>query len=366
MNDNEVHYLTYDPDEIWAAMTQAYMEAGGDVLYPGDEKEILLRGVQAMLVQLFAGMDNAMRMATLRYAVRDYLNLYGEGRNCYRISAAAATAKVEIAFRTTNAARIIAKGTPLVAPDGEMLYLLTADVNQTGYEEKVVADVVCSKTGGGGNGLLSGMQMQFLSPQDAVVGVYCVESASGGQDEEDDETYRERIRRYGLTSIATGPEVQYESAAMDVTSEILDANAVNGGAGIVNVYILLSSDVGADTIIEAVKEKLNARNVRPLTDQVVVAQAQAIPYTLNVRYATGDGRTIETAVTAAVEEYKRWQDETIGRAFNPDRLMAMVYQAGASRVIWGEGSQFNGRNVEYTELDEKSHCRGVINVEVIA
>lgn len=366
MNDNEVHYLTYDPDEIWAAMTQAYMEAGGDVLYPGDEKEILLRGVQEILVQAFAGVDNALRMATLRYAVREYLNLYGEGRNCYRIAAAAATAKVEITFRTTNAARTIVKGTPLVAPDGEMLYLLAADVNQTGYEETVTADVICGKTGGGGNGLLAGMQMQFLSPLDAVVSVFCVENASGGQDEEADETYRERIRRYGLTSIATGPEVQYESAAMDVTSEILDANAVNGGAGIVNVYLLLSSDVGADTIIEAVKAKLNARNVRPLTDQVVVAKADAIPYRLNVRYATGDGRNLAAEVTAAIEEYKKWQDETIGRAFNPDRLMAMVYQAGASRVIWGEGSNFNGGSVAYTEIDEKSHCQGVINMEVIA
>ena len=54
MDNTEIHYLTYDPDEIWNEMITAYVEAGGDVLYPGDEKEMLLRGVQAMITQVFA------------------------------------------------------------------------------------------------------------------------------------------------------------------------------------------------------------------------------------------------------------------------------------------------------------------------
>lgn len=364
-NDNEVHYLTYDPEELWIAMIVAYVEAGGDVLYPGDEKEILLRGVQAILVQSFAGVDNALRMDTLRYALRDYLNLYGEKRNCYRIEATAATATIEIQFRATGEGKTIEKDTALVAEDGEMMYLLLEDVVQTGYAQTVTAQVICSRTGSVGNGLLAGMQMQFLAPQDAVVSVYCTESAAGGQDEEDDETYRERIERYGLTNITTGPEVQYESAAMDVTSEILDANAINGGGGVVNVYLLLASDNGADAIIDAVKAKLNAQETRPLTDSVNVERAKALPYTLNVQYSTSTGSSADKAIAAAVDEYKAWQDETIGRAFNPDRLMASLYQAGAVRVIWGDGSNFNGGNVEYTEISDDSHCSGTISLAVI-
>ena len=29
--DKELHYLTYDPDEIWREMIAAYVDAGGDV-----------------------------------------------------------------------------------------------------------------------------------------------------------------------------------------------------------------------------------------------------------------------------------------------------------------------------------------------
>ena len=80
MDNTEIHYLSYDPEEIWAAMMEAYVDAGGDILYPGDEKEMLLRGVQSIVTQCFAGIDSALRMATLRYAVGDYLDIYGEGR----------------------------------------------------------------------------------------------------------------------------------------------------------------------------------------------------------------------------------------------------------------------------------------------
>ena len=362
--DKEIHYLTYDPEAVWMDMILAYINAGGDVLYPGDEKEIFLRGVQQMFVQAFAGIDNALRMDTLRYAVRDYLDLYGEKRNCARLKATAARSAVQLTFRASGIAKTLRAGTALTA-DGEVLYLLEEDIAQTGYAQVVDANIVCEQAGALGNGLLAGMQMQFLTPQNAVLSAICTANASGGQDEEDDETYRERIRRFGLSTVTTGPIVQYESVAMDVTSEILDASAINLGAGNVGVYLLLASDEGADGILEAVRNRLNAQDTRPLTDHVTVMRATAIPYTLNVQYATSAGSNISEAIAAAVEEYTTWQDETIGRAFNPDKLMAMLYQAGAMRVVWAEGSEFNGGDVAYSTIGESEHCSGTISLAVM-
>ena len=364
MDDKEIHYLTYDPEAVWMDMILAYIGAGGDVLYPGDEKEIFLRGVQQMFVQAFAGIDNALRMDTLRYAVRNYLDLYGEKRNCARLKALPARSAVKITFRQTGIAKTLRAGTALTA-DGEVLFLLEEDIAQTGYAQVVDANIVCEQAGALGNGLLSGMQMQFLTPQSAVTSTLCTINASGGQDEEDDETYRERIRRFGLSTVTTGPTVQYESVAMDVTSEILDARAINLGAGNVGVYLLLASDDGADGILEAVDRRLNSVNTRPLTDHVTVARATAIPYTLNVQYVASAGSNITEAIAEAVKEYRTWQDETIGRAFNPDKLMAMLYQAGAMRVVWAEGSEFNGGAVEYSTIGESDHCSGNISLAVM-
>ena len=40
MDNTELHYLTYDPEEIWDQMMINYVDAGGDILYPGDEKDM--------------------------------------------------------------------------------------------------------------------------------------------------------------------------------------------------------------------------------------------------------------------------------------------------------------------------------------
>ena len=102
VDNTEIHYLAYDPEETWTEMAMTYIDAGGDVLYPGDEKEMLLRGVQAMITQVFAAVDAALRMDTLRYAVGEYLDIYGEKRNCIRIQASAATGAP---WATTSASR---------------------------------------------------------------------------------------------------------------------------------------------------------------------------------------------------------------------------------------------------------------------
>jgi phage-related baseplate assembly protein len=293
-------------------------------------------------------------MDTLRYAVRDYLDIYGEKRGCVRIPAAAAEATVRIYFSAGEAGTIPAG--EAMTHDGETIYKLKNDVAYTGMAQSVTAEIECTLTGSKGNGLIAGDPLEFLATRENVTGITCLVSATGGQEKEDDETYRERIRTYGLTRLTTGPEDQYEAMAKEVTSEIIDANAVNGGAGVVNVYLLLKSDTGAAAIIDAVEEKLNARDARPLTDTVNVSRATAVPYKMIAAVTGGDAEKMQSAI----EEYVQWQDESIGRAFNPDKLMALLYQAGAERVSWGAGSHFNGGAVAYTEIDPNQYCDGEI------
>ena len=66
MDNSELHYMQCDPEKLWDKMIEAYVDAGGDILYPGDEKEMLLRSVQADIIQVVMAVDNALRMMTLR------------------------------------------------------------------------------------------------------------------------------------------------------------------------------------------------------------------------------------------------------------------------------------------------------------
>ena len=364
--DSELHYLTYDPEEVWEEMMDAYSEAGGDVLYPGNEKEMLLRSVQAVIVQVFAGVDNALRMQTLRYAAGEYLDLIGELRSCPRIQASAARAGVTIYARATGRADVLPKGTAMTA-DGATFYLLTEAVTLSGFQQTLSATVEAERPGSAGNALLAGTELQLAISNSAVESIVSAGDASGGDEMEEDDVYRERLREYWLAAVTTGPARQYEAAAKGVSSLIVDARALQIAAGQVGVYLILSTDTGTAAIVQAVQNALSAEDMRPLTDQVTVALSEEVPYTLNVQYQASAGSTTTAAIAAAVTEYKKWQDNSVGRAFNPDRLMAGLYQAGCTRVVWGSGSKL-GENgaVTYTEIAASKHCKGTINLSVLS
>lgn len=365
MDNTDLHYLTFSKDEIWEQMMLNYVAAGGDILYPGDEKEILLCGVLTDIVQVFAGVDNGLRMQTLRYAVGDYLDILGEQRSCPRIEATKARATVTITTNATGQTDTLEAGTTMTA-DGELFYALVEDFAITGYQQTATVEVEAVRAGSAGNGLLAGVQMQLAVTNTAVYSIFSASDASGGNEREEDETYRERIREYGLASISTGPERQYEAAAKAVSGEILDAKAINLGAGQVGVYLILASDTGAAAILQAVEDALSAEDVRPLTDNVSVHRATDVPYTLKVQYQADSSSATSTAIANAVTSYQEWQDSVIGRPFNPDRLMAAIYQAGATRVLWGTGSEFDdGGDVEYTEIAATERCKGTITLATI-
>ena len=361
--DTELHYLTYDPDEMWLEMMKNYIAEGGDFLYPGDEKEMLLRSVQANIVQAFAAVDNALRMTTLRYATKTYLEILGENRNCPRIMATGAKATVTITTNVTGEETILEAGTKMTA-DGVIFYLLDEDLTLSGYQETLTADVTCERTGVAGNALTSGTELALAITNRAVYSIVAATDAAGGNEIEEQETYRERIRQSGLTAVTTGPQQQYEATAKAVSSEIIDARAINS-SGQVYIYLIISDDATANTIMQEVQDTLNADSVRPLTDQVTIFRATDIEYTLNVQYKSEIGVSESAAISKAVSDYQAWQDNVIGRPFNPDRLVAALYSAGASQVAYGSGSNFNSGAVEYTEITQAQRCKGTITITKI-
>lgn len=364
MDNTELHYLSYDPDEMLKEMIDAYGDAGGGPLWPGDEKEMLLQGVLSVMVMAFAGVDNALRMATLRYAVGEYLDIKGEEKDCPRLQATKARATITLTTMTTGEERTIPAGT-IVTSDGETLYLTDNDITLSGQAGSQTATITAERAGAKGNGLLYGAVMQFLVAEDGVSNVVCSVAASGGQDEEEDEEYRARIQRYGLSTVTTGPSEQYERIALETSSDIIDAKAIHGDDLDVDIYLILKDGAAVEAILAAVAAACSPKSERPLNDPVSVYEAEDVEYTLNVKYSGVDTTNLADAVAEAVKKYQAWQDNVIGQVFNPDILKSYLYQAGCTLVVFGEGSEFDGGQVERTEIAENQRCKGTITTVVI-
>ena len=82
---------------------------------------------------------------------------------------------------------------------------------------------------------------------------------------------------------------------------------------------------------------MSSEDIRPMTDFVQVMKPAVHEYEITVHYwisAEDKTRTlsIQTAVEAAVENYRLWQQSKIGRDIAPARLIASVINAGAARI----------------------------------
>ena len=81
----------------------------------------------------------------------------------------------------------------------------------------------------------------------------------------------------------------------------------------------------------------SADEVRPLTDQVFVEDADVVDYDIDFTYyiQTGSAASaadIDAAVQMAVDEFNAWQCARLGRDINPSRLINMLMQTGIKRV----------------------------------
>ena len=77
--------------------------------------------------------------------------------------------------------------------------------------------------------------------------------------------------------------------------------------------------------------------VRPLTDQGFVEDAEPVEYSIDFTYytQTGSGKPaaeIREAVDSAVQEYVRWQNTKLGRDINSSVLISLLMSTGIKRV----------------------------------
>ncbi len=104
-----------------------------------------------------------------------------------------------------------------------------------------------------------------------VIKAKAVNEFEKGSSPESDDDFKKRILISMSDKSTAGSEETYKSYTFKADERIEDVNVLNGGPGVVNVYYYSSK---ADAIMQTrIEEELNAKDVRPLTDNVVVQQA---------------------------------------------------------------------------------------------
>ncbi len=339
---SEIHFAEVDAGKMIQDARAELERRLGERLQPTDERYLLLAHFMMVIIGTYARIDEAGRQNLLRYAQGEVLDAIGERSATARLAAAPATTILRFTLTTSRAVSTVISIGTRATPDGRTYFAttqaITIPAGKTAGDAPAASVLSGEVSGEEHNGYPVDSITALVDPVPFVAGVSNTTTTDGGRGREEDDAYRERIRLAPTKYSTAGPADAYVYHAMSAGSEVLDASARRTGPGEVEVAVLLADSSGdSAAILDKVLDALNDRTVRPLTDRVAVKQADAIEYKIALTYFTP--RTSESTVVQSVEgengalqRYKQWQDYTLGRSINPDKLRALLYEAGVVRI----------------------------------
>lgn len=335
-----IQFVETDAEKIISNMVTQFENALGVTLQPSDERRIFLNQLAQFIVLLRAENNNTGNQVLLRYARDEALDEIGKMLGVERIPSRPAQCDLKFTV-SVNTGVTIPKGTR-ATPDGNIYFATDSDLFIPNGSTEGVVKASSTVESAAHNGFGIG-QIRYIV--DNVPYLQSVENTSvsgGGADREDDESLRERIRLAPESFSTAGCVDGYKYWAKTAHTDVGDITVHSPSAGEVDIYFLkadgtLPDETEDKEIFDAVLASVSADDRRPLTDLVTVkapkTQTYSIKFTCYVAKEDLDNfEQIKTNIQDAVEKYKSWQREKIGRDINPDRLRSVLYVAGASRI----------------------------------
>lgn len=335
----DVNFAEKSASSIETSVITTYEAISGRKLYPADPIRLFLESIALLIVQQRALIDYSAKQNLLGYAQGDFLDHIGVLVGITRLPAA----KAQTTLRFTLSA---AQNSVLVIPAGtratvdSSIFFATKDVQNipVGVTSIDIA-AECIEVGTVGNGFLPGQINIMVDPLPWIKAIENTTVSQGGADNESDNDYRGRILIAPEEYSSAGPEGAYISQAKKASTLIQDISVTSPSPGDVEICVLLKNgDIPGVDILDLVHQACNARNVRPLTDNVTVIAPKVVNYAIGITYYIAADRqanalAIQAAVNQAVADFVLWQKTKLGRDINPSELISLIMQAGAKRVV---------------------------------
>jgi phage-related baseplate assembly protein len=173
--------------------------------------------------------------------------------------------------------------------------------------------------------------------------------------------YRTQLAVEGMST--AGPIESYRFHALSAHGGVDDASVISPVPGQVVVTILAKDGDGTPSqdVLDAVTAHLNAKTIRPLTDEVIVQAASIVPYAIGAKLTLYPGPAptpILDAVQRAVENYTHATNR-LGYDVTLSGLFAALHQNGVQKVMLFAPA--DGIHIDDTQA---ARCTGIA-IEVV-
>lgn len=337
--DPEYQFVDTGVDELVSLLVQGYEQLTGGTARPGSPERVFIQWVASIVAHErvltnYTGNQNIPSRAEGE-SLDALAELFYIGERP-RAKAAGCTQRFYIS-EPQESAILVPKGTRVTSPGG-LIWETVEDVYVGIGDTYADVQVRCQTVGAAGNGYTPGQLNTLIDIYDYYSKTENITQSDGGADEATDEEFYRLMRASMDAYSCAGARGGYEYFARQVSTEIGDVIANSPEPGAVKLYVLMNDGtLATDEIKAAVLAACSADEVRPLTDQVFVEDAELVEYDISFTYyiQTGCGKSaaeIQEAVETAVREYVGWQAGKLGRDINPDELRERLYHTGIKRI----------------------------------
>lgn len=336
----QYQFIPTDTESVVSDLTAMYEKFTGVTAQPAGPEMQFIRWVSNIVIQ-----ERVMN----NYTGNQNIPSRAEGENLDALSelflestrpaAKAATCKMRFSIsEAQDTAILIPAGTRVTDTGNTLVWETEEDAYIPIGDTELELSVRCQTTGTIGNGYAPGQINKLVDIYDYYSQCVNITESDGGSNVPDDDEFYELMRASMDGYSCAGARGGYIYFAKKVSTEIADVIATSPTPGVVKLYVLMNDGTLATEEMKAkVLAACNADEVRPLTDQVFVEDAEIVIYNVAFTYyiqtgSTGSAANIAAAVQSAVDEFNAWQCGKLGRDINPSRLINLLMQTGIKRV----------------------------------
>ena len=349
----EISFVDREVDPLVRKLILAYEKFTDRTLFPGDPTRLFILWIADIIIQERVIINDTAKQNVPRYARGKFLDSLGElFRDTPRLGRQPSKTTLRFTLSAPlQSTQVVPQGTR--ARVGNDIFFAT--VENAGIPPGMLftdVSAICITTepdpitgepvsiGAKANGFLPGQITQIVDVFPNFHTVENITTSEGGADQEKDDAYYVRMGEALESFTTAGSLGSYIFWAKTASPLIADVRPTSPEPGVADIRILLQGgQLPDDEMKRLVYDKLTGGDdgVRPFTDLVIVDAPEVVHYDIDLVYFIPRQRqdseeVIIQRVEAAIEEYKSWQSERMGRDINPDRLTHLMKVAGMKRA----------------------------------
>lgn len=324
----EPNFISRDVATITQEWISLYEQKTGKTLQPAQIERILIDVGVYRESLLRIGIQEAAKQNLVNFATYPMLDYLGELVGVYRIPAKASNTTIKFVLSEIQSFNVlIPAGSQIESKDGKVIFQTLSDILIPAGKLSAEIQTEAETVGSIGNGYLTGEVKNLITPIPYIESAENITETTGGADEEDDDSLRERIKQAPEKFTNAGSRGAYRYWAITAHQDIIDVAVLSTSPGVVKIYPLTKTGNPSCEIISCVQNILSNDKARPLTDQVIVESPQKIDFEIKgsvTLYNYADAQSIEAEIKTKLDKYIADLKSKLGKDIVPTQIITLL------------------------------------------